>query len=188
MRHKYSTTALVLGRFPNGEVSTKVALLTPDFGLIRAHAQGLRKPGAKMACALQTFSTADITLIRAKDGWRLTGAILNCNFAQILPTASKKRAARVTSLAERLTYGEQTEPHLYPMVLSFIETLPSLTEEEQDAAECLAALRILSALGHDAGDIPGDVLVFQKEALHTVMSERKAFISRINNGIQLSGM
>lgn len=188
MRHKYSTTALVLGRFPNGEVSTKVALLTPDFGLIRAHAQGLRKPGAKMACALQTFSTADIALISAKDGWRLTGAILNCNFAQILPLASKKRAARITSLAERLTYGEQTEPHLYPMILSYLEILPSLTEEEQDAAECLVALRILSALGHDAGEIPGEAITFDKDSLETITKERTAYISRINNGILVSGL
>jgi recombinational DNA repair protein (RecF pathway) len=64
MRHKYSTTAIVLSRTPLAEASALVTLLTADVGLIRARAQGVRKPGAKMASALQTLIESDVMLLR----------------------------------------------------------------------------------------------------------------------------
>ncbi len=81
MRHKYASPAVVVARSPLGERAVLLTLLTGDLGLIRARAEGLRKPGAKLAHALQTFSESEVTLVRGKDGggWRapcfpITGA------------------------------------------------------------------------------------------------------------------
>src|SRR3989344_8524709 len=76
MQHKYLTRAIVLGRYPVKEAGSTVVLLTQDLGLVRARAEGLRRSGAKLAHALQTLSEVDATLLRGKEGWRLSGAML----------------------------------------------------------------------------------------------------------------
>ena len=55
-----------------------------------------------------------------------------------------------------------------------------------DAAEILAALRILSVLGLDAGEIPGQE--FTSVVLAEIKKGRPGFIARINNGLTASGL
>lgn len=188
MQHKYRTEVLVLGRYPIKEHDAAVVLATPDFGIIRARTAGLRKPGSKMAAGLQTLMESNIALIRAKDGWRLAGALSLRDWSKELSFESRKRFARVSELMQRLSHGEETEPRLYTEALAFAKALSELPEEEQDAAECLAALRVLNILGLDAGDMPGTLCDYGKEALEAVGNERKGYVSRINNGIVASGL
>jgi DNA repair protein RecO len=188
MRQTYATQAFVLGKNVTSEASASIALLTPDFGVIRARAQGVRKPAAKMASALQTFARSDITLVRGKDGWRLTGAILVTNWAHTLQAPARMRAGRIAELMQRLVRGERRDPELYALVENFIHTLPGYDEELQDAAECLAALRLLNMLGFDAGEIPGEPNDFSKETVTIASLNRKELIVRINNDLAVSGL
>lgn len=187
MQHKYRTEVLVLARHPVKEHDATVVLATPDFGIIRARTAGLRKPGSKMAAGLQTLMESNIALIRAKDGWRLAGALPLRDWSRELSFESRKRFARVSELMQRLS-GEDPEPRLYEEARSFAGALSKLPEEEQDAAECLAALRVLHILGHDAGEVPGDFCNYEPEALAAIGGERKSYIARINNGIIASGL
>lgn len=187
MQHKYRTEVLVLARHPVKEHDATVVLATPDFGIIRARTAGLRKPGSKMAAGLQTLMESNIALIRAKDGWRLAGALSLRDWSKELSFESRKRFARVSELMQRLS-GEDPEPRLYEEARSFADALSKLPEEEQDAAECLAALRVLHILGHDAGDMPGDFCNYKPDALALITGERKSYIARINNGIIASGL
>ncbi|HEY0010942.1 MAG TPA: recombination protein O N-terminal domain-containing protein [Candidatus Paceibacterota bacterium] len=188
MQHKYQTPAFVLARYPVREHDSNVILATVDFGIVRARATGLRKPGSKMAIGLQTFTESDVTIIRAKDGWRLTGALPTCNWAATLTFQQRTRAARIAELMRRLAQGEEPEHRLYETVLSFVRVLPTLSEDDAEYAEFLAALRILHILGHDAGELPGGFGNYEPEALHAIRDERKAYIARINNGIGASGL
>lgn len=188
MRHKYSARALVLSRRELGEASVSVSLLTEDFGIIRARSQGARKPGAKMAPALQTLSLADVTLIRGKDGWRTAGAILEENWARQLPPQARARAVRVTELAQRLVQGERADPELFSVLLSFVRILGTLTEIEQEAAEMIAAVRVLHVLGLDAGNTFGALDEYMIDHLEDANEERTALIARINHGIASSGL
>ncbi len=188
MRQTYATSAFILGKSPTSEASASIALLTPDFGVIRARAQGVRKPGAKMAPALQTFARSDVTLMRGKDGWRLTGAILVQNWAQELPVPARMRAGRVAELMQRLVSGERRDPELYALVENFVTTLPKYDEEMQDAAECLAALRLLNMMGFDAGEIPGEPDDFSEPTVTIASMNRKDLIVRINNDLAASGL
>ena len=186
MRHKYSTEALVLARTPLSEAGMLVTLLTPELGLIRARAEGVRKPGAKLAHALQTLNDCEVMLVRGKEGWRLTGALLVANRFNELSRASRLRIARVTGLLLRLVHGETLDPALYTHLRGFLYALPELTDEQQDAAESLVALRLLSVLGSDAGVMPPEG--YGIEALERAILERKDFIVRINRGITASGL
>src|ERR1700722_4910107 len=106
MRHKYTTTGIVLARTPIGEASAFITLLTPDLGLIRARAQSVRKPGAKLAAALQTFSESDVIVVRGKEGWRLSGAVLGRAWFSELSLPARLRAGRITSLILRLVHSD----------------------------------------------------------------------------------
>lgn len=192
MRHKYSTRALVLARTPSGEESITASLLTEEFGLIRARSQGARKGSAKMSAGLQTLSASEVTLLRGRDVWRMAGAVLETNWARELGGAARKRAARVMELADRLIRGEHADPELFLILTSFLSALAQRSEEEQDAAEMLAVLRMLHALGVDAGDTYGEANDYTSgtstSALERARTDRTALIARINHGISESGL
>lgn len=180
----------MLSRRPLGEANALVTLLTTDFGIIRARAQGLRKPISKLSPGLQTFMQSDVSLVRGKEGWRLTGAILVRSWAGELSPQARTRAARVFDLMQRLTQGEYAEPQLYAIAHALLSALTHLSEESADAAECLAALRVLHVLGHDAGALPGTSGMgdYDTGALDEIARARKGYISRINTGIEASGL
>lgn len=190
MRHKYHTRALVLSRTPLGESSTLVTLLTTDLGLVRARAQSLRKPSAKLASALVTFAESDVLLVKGNEGWRLAGAVLVENWFSRMTPSAHLRAARVSGLLLRLVAGESAgDTSLFPLMVGFFEALTTDTVEVQDAAECLAALRLLAALGLDAGEVPGGVpSAYEPALLSLVEQQRMAYITRINHGISVSGL
>lgn len=188
MRHKYETRGIVLSRTPVGEANVVVAILTSELGLLYARAQGLRETRAKLAHALPTFAESDVVLVRGKDGWRLSGAVLVDNwFTALGSRAARARAARVTTLVLRLSPGEVHEESLFETVHGFLHTLAHSEPGSHDAAEVLAALRVLAALGLDAGALPSGAL-FAEEALQTVEKERAHYVSRVNRGIAASGL
>jgi DNA repair protein RecO (recombination protein O) len=192
MRHKYATTALVLSRTPIGEASAFITLLTPDLGLIRARAQSVRKAGAKLAAPLQTFSESDIILVRGKEGWRLSGAVLVRSWFSELSRPARLRAGRTASLLMRLHHGESadTSAIFFTIFTQFLSVLPQISDDtEEDAAVCLAALRLLHAAGVDDGDIPDGLGgTYAPELLKEIVQARPEFIVRINRSIVASGL
>jgi DNA repair protein RecO len=190
MRHKYATTGLVLSRTPIGEASAFITILTPDLGLVRARAQSIRKPGAKLASALQTFSESDVILVRGKDGWRLSGAVLVRTWFAELSRPARLRAGRTAGLLMRLIHGESVDPVFFSIFMQFLSVLPQVVDEtEEDAAECLAALRLLHAAGVDDGEIPDGLSgTYATELLKKVIQDRPHYIVRINRSIAASGL
>lgn len=188
MRHKYDTRAIVLARTSAGEANASLTLVTPELGLVRARAQGLRRSGAKLAPALVTFAESDVVLVHGKEFWRLAGAVLAQNRFQALARAARERAARFVGLLLRLAPGESQDARLYELVAAYLEALAALQEEEQDAAEIVAALALLSALGLDAGDPSGKEWQFSPETLARVRADRTVLVARINHGIAASGL
>lgn len=189
MRHKYETRGVVLSRTPLGESNAFITLLTPELGLVRTRAQGLRKPGAKLAAALATFAESELVLVRGREGWRLTGAVLEENwFKQLKHAAQRRRAARVSGLLLRLVVGETHDPALFQIMLGFFGALSVLPEDTHEAAEILAGLRILAVLGFDVGGISGEASVFAPPLLASIAEGRTQYIARINHGITASGL
>ena len=180
MRHKYETRCLVLARSHTGEANTFVTLLTPDLGLVHARAQSLRKSGAKLAAALATLAESEVVLVRGKEGGRLTGAVLEENWFARLGHPALVRTARVSNLFLRLVAGEMQNPDLFPIMKGFLESLATAPESDHEAIEILMVLRVLAALGLDAGDIP--------VGLAEVLKTRSTYIARINAGITASGL
>jgi len=189
MRHKYETHGIVLSRSPVGEASSFVTVLTPELGLVRALAQGVRRQGAKLAPALATYAESALVLVRGKDGWRLAGAVLQVNwFARIEHMRAREAAARVSGLLLRLVAGEAREAEIFPIMNGFFSALATLPHDDYASLEVLAALRILAALGLDAGELPGVASDFSPAILADVKKGRAGYIARINHGIEASGL
>ncbi len=189
MRHKYETRGIILARSPVGEASTFVTVLTPELGLVRALAQSIRKPSAKLAPALATFAESSLVLVRGRDGWRLSGAVLEESwFARLQSTGEVSRAARVSALLLRLVAGEAHDAALFPVMQSFFRALSETPRDLCEAVEVLAGLRLLAALGLDSGEIPGDMATFTPTLLTKVAEDRGQYITRINRGITASGL
>jgi len=189
MRHKYETRGIILARSPLGEMSAFVTVLTPELGLLRARAQSVRRSGAKLSAALATFAESSLVLVRGREGWRISGAVLEVHWlAQIERPAARAVAARVSGLLTRLVAGEVHDPKLFSIVISFFEALKTLPEDSYEAAEALAALRVLAVLGLDAGGIPGEGAEFSPAVLAEVAKNRAGYILRINHGIEASGL
>jgi DNA repair protein RecO (recombination protein O) len=189
MRHRYDTRGIVLSRAPSGEANAHITLLTPTLGLVRARAQGVRKSGAKLSHSLTTFSESSLILVRGKEEWRIAGAVLEENWFGAMPAGSARETAiRVAGLLLRLVAGEAQDPALFSVVQSFFAALSELPEDEHEAVEMLAVLRILAALGLDAGEIPGDMSDYSHPLLSGIREERTRYIGRINQGITASGL
>jgi DNA repair protein RecO (recombination protein O) len=186
MRHKYATPAVILARSPLAEAGMFATLLTSEFGLIRAAATGARRPGAKLAHALQTLDESDVSLVRGKDGWRLTGAVLAQDHFHALAPGGRKRAARIASLLLRLVHGESADAPLFGIFRDFLAALPPLADAAQDGAEVLAALRLLAALGLDSGAMPP--AGYRADAIEDALAKRSEYVKRINRGISASGL
>lgn len=180
MRPKYKTRAIVLSRSALGEANLLVTLLTEDIGLVRARAQGARHTKAKLASALATLAESEVMLVRGAEGWRVAGATLSENHFNKLSRAARLRAARVTGLYVRLVSGEVADTRLFESLTRFFTALAESPEEEHEAAEILAALTLLAALGLDAGELPQDA--------HAVLAARRDYIQRVNRGIEASGL
>lgn len=162
---------------------------------MRARAQGVRRPGAKLAAALATFAESSLVLVRGKEDWRIAGAVLEENwFTRIETASSREVAARVSGLLLRLVAGEVHDPKLFLIVRGFFEALASPpfgspdVGDVHETAEVLAALRVLAALGLDAGEIPGEVSEFTPSLLADIREARTNYIARINRGIAASGL
>lgn len=192
MRHKYETRGIVLSRTPVGEANALIAILTPEVGLVRARAQGVRRSGAKLSASLATFAESDLVLVRGKEWWRIAGAVLQTNWFQQMSSAARKRAARVTGLLLRLVAGEVHDPALFSILVGFFKVLTNPPaggpEELHAAAEMLAVLRVLAVLGLDAGEIPGELDLFTIPILTEVAEQRATYLARINHGIEASGL
>ena len=150
MRYKYETHGIVLARMPFGETSALVTLLTMDVGLVRTRVQGVRRSGAKLAAAFATFAESEFMLVRGREHWRVAGAVLKENwFRRMCNASSRMRAARVSDLLLRLVAGEAQDSKLFPIMRAFFKALATLPEGLLEAAEVLAVLRVLAALGLD---------------------------------------
>lgn len=174
MRHKYATRAIVLSRGLARESGLVLTLLTQDLGLVRARAEGLRKPGAKLAGSLQTLCECEVTLLRGRDGWRLSGALLTENHFRVLTPSARACAARVAGLL-RLMPPDAHEAGFFALYSDFVRDITTSTPEEQEALECTTVLSLLIKLGLDSGSVP------KEEASPEI-------IMRINRGIAASGL
>ena len=193
MHHLYHTEAFVLSSYPHGETGVVFSLLTKEYGLLRATAQGLRTPQSKLRPTLQLFSQARTTLVHGKAGWRITTAqpLANVFYLFLEQPRVQEMFARVFSLIRRLVAGEEDASKLFSICEAAVSFCRNQKPDEDTLrwVEVLLVVRILHELGY-VGNLPKEISVdhdvWSGEHLAQVSTHHKRLIEAINQAIEES--
>ena len=120
---KYTTDAIVIESYDQGEHDRVYSLFTRDFGLVRAHAKSIRKLESKLRAHVIPRSRSLVTLVKGKEVWRLVGA-QECN-------EKDNYIHEITNLTKRFIKGEQTHKELFDRMISCMQE--GLQFDEQKA-------------------------------------------------------
>jgi DNA repair protein RecO (recombination protein O) len=164
MSHQIHTTeAIVLDQKDFGEANRWCFLLTPDFGLVVARAQGVRELKSKLNGHLSLFVHAQITLVRGREYWRLIGAEETPQAETFLrssekiprpfgkfPLAPLRAQARVAGLLRRLLPEAGADPELFSLVKQGFNKIAAIPGDSKiiHLEEVLLVWHILRLLGH----------------------------------------
>jgi len=200
MHHIYKTRAIILNSYSFREADKQLSLLTEDFGLIRAIAQGTRKTESKLRPSIQDYSVAEVALVKGRNGWRLTNAKIDYSIsAKIENKKLLKSFAQSLNLIERLVLGE-SEDGLFKIVSKFaqfyVEHQQQILHNDQiKNLESIFVLNILESLGYiDDNKTPK---IVKKEITSRISidlvnsieeSDRKELNMIINQSIRESGL
>lgn len=148
----YTTEGFILKSMNFGEANKYFFIFTRDFGLIKATAQSVRHLQSKLRYGLGEFCLSNVSFVRGKEIWRLTGAEKQIDFSLINDGNSEKflLVSRIFSLLLRLLHGEEKNDLIFDNLLNGLKFLQAEALNKQDIAnfECILALKILSALGY----------------------------------------
>lgn len=140
MHHVYTTPAFVIQSAPQGEAGKFLLLFTKDFGMIGATAQGIRLVQSKLRYHLQDFSFSNVSVVRGKEVWRITGA------HELDHQKETEVHLKVLKLLKRLLHGEEKNERLFEIIESLFRA--DIKEENDEIVECITVLRILNTLGY----------------------------------------
>jgi len=148
MAHEVHTTeTIVIDCADIADADKLFWLLTKDFGLLLATARSVREEVSKLRYALQPFSVADISLVRGRTSWRITGAAL---VPHVHPLSKDTRVVfgRIASLVRRMVPSEDVESDIYECVLAAYCELQDADAQHAYCIEVATVLRVLHALGY----------------------------------------
>ncbi|MBV9349713.1 MAG: recombination protein O N-terminal domain-containing protein [Patescibacteria group bacterium] len=192
VRREVTTEGIVLSRHATGEGSLRILLYTQELGLASVLAKSAREERSKLRPHLQVGSRAMFTLVKGKDVWRVTGATSSKNFHFVLQAhAPAQRAlARVIMSVRQFVHGEGANRELYAAVRGFFDSVAAMPELA-DAAETLAVLRILAALGYvRENETTRNFLTnaYDSSVLSLASRARRPLVHAINEAISASGL
>jgi DNA repair protein RecO len=190
---KLSTRSIVLARHTAGEGSARVLFYTEALGLLTALAKSAREERSKLRPHLLPGTLGTFSFVQGRDVWRVTGAVSTANvyFELGERPAASLAAGRLLSALRQFIRGEGSDPYLFDALSGFFLVLPSLAEEDIAHAECIAMLRMLSALGY-VREGPETAAFFSvtydAAALRHARDMRPSLIRIVNEAIAASGL
>lgn len=194
MHHKYHTEGLVVGSVPSSEANKFIFILTRDFGLLGAHAQGIRSSHSKLRFSLQDFSHSNFSFVHGKSGWKIVGATPKTSwFTNLKHNPSKLYVcAQTVSFLRKLVRGEEKDEELFDIVsrgFSFLAEA-DLTYTETGTLQCLVMLRILNRLGYVGFTQEFEELLqsdaYDKHAIEILHTHQKKAVEAINKALKES--
>ena len=192
MHTLHTTSAFVLGNTPHGENNRVYKLFTKKLGYMFAHGQGVRAVHNRNRFALATGKECQVTLVRGRDSWRITGAQSLENMSETpQDNASIRRAylRKLHTLCASLLPREIPIPALYTLIKDAHATYTTCKTSSLRDAEALYVIRVLHLLGYVAQPPKSwPVDVFREGAPSTELitwarHERRELLKIINGGI-----
>ncbi len=188
--HIYTTDGIVLKRAVSGEADIVLHILTEDLGLIVASAKSARLSVSKLRPGLQEYSYIKISLIKGKNGWKITNVGDTTNFFFSSSMYSRKLLSQVSLILLKMIVGEYPQKDIYELVRNSFTYMSELNEEETHGLEVLTVLRILHLLGYVEGSGVvkdfSESKTFNKDVLVKTLENKKEIVSVINKALKES--
>lgn len=189
MHALYTTKGWVLRNQTQGEANASILLYTEEFGLIRAHAQGLRKGKSKLAGHLMAHTFGEYSLVKGREVWRLVGAVSTTR----VKGEERKMFSRIAKLIERLIHGEEKSEKIFLSVEQALACASgTLNEREFFALELFLNTRILHLLGYlpsnDATKPYLEVENLDTSVLGRLEQDREVLLREVNRSLRESQM
>lgn len=184
---------VVIRKTPAGDGSARVLLYTDSHGLLWAHAQSGREERSQLRPHIQLGARGLYSLVKGRDVWRLSGIARteNLHFALSENPKAQKTLQRVLLFVRQFVRGEGSDPYLFSVLWGFLDSLLLHTDDALTDAEHAVVLRMLAALGYvEGGEAVSRFLEvsYDSEVLADFSRNRKAVLSVINEGINVSGL
>jgi DNA repair protein RecO len=191
---KYHTEAIVLASRTQGESSLFVFLLTERFGLVGAVATGIRHLKSKLRYSLVDFSLIEVSLVRGKEVWRLTGAQKPAEHHHKLSVKNPGFVlwVKILSLIRRLTTGEEAHAELFTLLKTFFEFIryeaEKLSPQQLLDLEVLMVIRILRTLGYFGEEKELEPFIstheWKIEEINNFTTQRRLAVQKINDALK----
>ena len=141
----YTTEGVILKRENRGENDAVYIVFTEMFGLVVAHASGIRLLKSKLRFVLQSGNRVHITFVRGKTLWRIT----TCTLIFTLPSTMHGVFSRMYKLLRAHLVFDEPVLHIYNHVREFLNINEDVYSQSTllRTAEIITTARILSSLG-----------------------------------------
>ena len=140
----YKTEAIIIGRHNFGEADRIIVLLTPDRGVVRGVAKGVRRIKSRLAGHLELFSRSELMLAEGRNLDVITSARLQSHVSIGDNYEAMRLAYLIAEMTNRLS-GEGEHPGLFNLVR---DSLEAVTGEPDVVLEFWFKLRLLDELGY----------------------------------------
>lgn len=143
--------------------------------MIGATAQGIRLAQSKLRYHIQDSSFLNISVVRGKEMWRLTGA------HELEHKKNTRVHLKILKLLKRLLHGEEKNDKLFEIIEELYKT--DIKEEDYEIVECLTVLRILNTLGYIRNNGQISIFLGDNKINAQIIEQLKAIKSMIVNTI-----
>jgi DNA repair protein RecO (recombination protein O) len=189
--HIYSTIGIVLKRKTFGESDTVLSILTQDLGLVLASAKSTRTLQSKLKGSLQEYSLSNVSMVKGKNGWKITNASLIKNYYFDSPEYSKKIFAKISLILQKNITGELFHKEVFDIVRTGFDSVIETNIDNIQYIETLMVLRIMKELGYvalnDSNKIYfSDYSSWGDKILGVVSENKLSIVSLINKAIKES--
>ncbi len=141
---KYTTPAIVIESFDQGEHDRVYKLFTREFGMVMAHAKSIRKLESKLRAHVLPRSVSLVTLVQGREVWRLVGAEEKDNMGNMVYDVSQ--------IIRRFIRGEGAHKTLYDRLIDFFVVEKTLDRQK---SRLLIYYIILVELGYADAKVIG---------------------------------
>ncbi len=192
--HIYTTRTIIIKSSLIGEANQLYFLLTRDFGLIIATAQGVRLAQSKLKGHLQDMSLTNTSLVKGKEFWRLTSAEVISRPIFLIDNQKTRVVKNIFSLLIRLIQGEEKNESLFSLLENFYFFISesNLTITDLKILETMTVLRILYHLGYfkehfDLESFAKDIL-YSPEIVEHFKQYNVTAVREINEALQATNL
>lgn len=148
----YKYTGIILGKRDIGEADRIYSIFTLEAGKIQAKAVGVRKPGAKLAGALENFTLADISVAKKQGMGKITGSIIEDNFSNLRGNLDALVLVfEAVKIFDQLVGLEEKDKNFFYLLLEYLKTIDKIAGNSREKLSLINVgfiFKLLDLLGY----------------------------------------